>query len=663
MTGQSRTYESASPKTGLVVFAPYPPAKSGIADYVAELIPYHLSEFDVTLVIADDASAPDDARPRVLLASEFRKHRAYFESAHKLYHMGNNPQHAYMLDLLGCAPGTVVMHDFNLCYLHEIATLRWGEQDRFCAAMEIEYGALGRDLVSWQLSNEYRELFTGYELPLNGDVLERATSVVTHSRQVQYRVAARVPRTPVWYLPHHLSPRAAEYSQVSKASARRQLGLPTNETLVLAPGFVTRAKQIPKVLAALGSLRGRVPPFRFVLAGERRPEEYDVDADIAQSGLKDLVKCTDYIDEQRFFMHLAAADIVVNLRYPSGGEMSGTLVRALGMGVPTVVFDYGPMGELPDNVVRKISWDKNTQASLTSVLRELMTDARARRALATRAATYARDVHSIERIAQQYSRVIRAAPPARDTERPKSLTLQFAHSKRTARRLRNMRCSERKAVETADGRVWWCTSTPPLGDGTHAALVISDEPQATAELLSTLFDWQPELVTAMTPEAFLAAQPRTNLGRISCSHYAFALVIVSADLEEHRAALLMRRLNAVLRRGASITVESRGSADSTKPLPHSLAREHLRQRLRDAGFSSLREWLPQDGFIVDLIMALPDEIKARRTTCISARKVSDYAVWRFSDELEGTPLRWGGRLGPALGAGRHENKNEEPQVA
>ena len=40
--------------------------------------------------------------------------------------------------------------------------------------------------------------------------------------------------------------------------------------------------------------------------------------------------------------------------------MSGTLIRALGMGAPAVVFDVGPMGELPRTVVRKVAWEGDT---------------------------------------------------------------------------------------------------------------------------------------------------------------------------------------------------------------------------------------------------------------------------------------------------------------
>lgn len=265
--GQARERAAREP---LVVFSPYAPSANGIADYVGELMPYHRADFDVTLVIADDAVVPveDPHTPRILLASEFRRHRGFFARAPKIYHVGNNPDHCYMLDFLARDPGIVVLHDYNLNYMHEVATQGWKWRNGYWPALQLEYGMIGKDAVRSRFERPDRGQFATYELPLNGDVLEAATGVITHARYVQYKVAARVPHKPVWYVPHHLSPATAHYSQITRSEARRQLGLPENEIIITAPGFITYAKRIPMLLTALSALRTRVPPFRLVLAGE-----------------------------------------------------------------------------------------------------------------------------------------------------------------------------------------------------------------------------------------------------------------------------------------------------------------------------------------------------------------------------------------------------------
>jgi len=48
---------------------------------------------------------------------------------------------------------------------------------------------------------------------------------------------------------------------------------------------------------------------------------------------------------------VAASDIVLNLRYPTVGENSGTLMRALGLGKAVIVSEVGSFSELPSGVL------------------------------------------------------------------------------------------------------------------------------------------------------------------------------------------------------------------------------------------------------------------------------------------------------------------------
>jgi hypothetical protein len=63
---------------------------------------------------------------------------------------------------------------------------------------------------------------------------------------------------------------------------------------------------------------------------------------------------TGYVPDEDFSSYYAAADRLVNLRYPSAGETSGTLIRALDAGKPVAVSDYAQFAEFPDDVVTKI---------------------------------------------------------------------------------------------------------------------------------------------------------------------------------------------------------------------------------------------------------------------------------------------------------------------
>jgi SAM-dependent methyltransferase len=57
---------------------------------------------------------------------------------------------------------------------------------------------------------------------------------------------------------------------------------------------------------------------------------------------------------ERFVDYIGACDIVLNLRYPTVGETSGSLQRALGLGKAVLVSDVGAFAELPDDVCLKV---------------------------------------------------------------------------------------------------------------------------------------------------------------------------------------------------------------------------------------------------------------------------------------------------------------------
>jgi len=71
---------------------------------------------------------------------------------------------------------------------------------------------------------------------------------------------------------------------------------------------------------------------------------------------------------------VAAVDAVVNLRYPSAGESSGTLSRALAAGRAVIVNDYMSFGELPDEVALKVEIDRPQAPQLGAHLRHLAGD-------------------------------------------------------------------------------------------------------------------------------------------------------------------------------------------------------------------------------------------------------------------------------------------------
>ncbi len=69
----------------------------------------------------------------------------------------------------------------------------------------------------------------------------------------------------------------------------------------------------------------------MILVGEPHPE-LPIEPMIRSMGLAANVRVLGFAPIEDFVGYLAACDIVLNLRYPTVGESSGTLLRSLGLG-------------------------------------------------------------------------------------------------------------------------------------------------------------------------------------------------------------------------------------------------------------------------------------------------------------------------------------------
>jgi glycosyltransferase involved in cell wall biosynthesis len=118
---------------------------------------------------------------------------------------------------------------------------------------------------------------------------------------------------------------------------------------------------------------------RLLLVGEVSPH-YDF-ARVATPELMAGVEVTGRLAIDRFLLHMAACDVAVNLRHPTAGETSGTLIRLRGVGKPVVVTRAGAFAEVPDGCCAKIDLDEHEEPLLAATLGALAEDSDLRRAM------------------------------------------------------------------------------------------------------------------------------------------------------------------------------------------------------------------------------------------------------------------------------------------
>ena len=408
------------PEPPLVIFSPLPPAKSGIAAYTAELLPALCARRPVVLVCEKGltpevqaalspelaalmATVPAPAL-RILSATQYATEQATLAASPHIYQIGNNRDHIFVYEAFVQRPGILVLHDFNLHYLIEDLTLVRGNPLRYSQILQQDYGEPGATLADLRQIGIFSEA-QKLALPLNRHLLRQATGIIVHNQWVWHRLPAHV-RSRALVLPHHYSPQVAEVAGLSQAEARQQLGLPAEGFIVLSLGFITPPKQIQSTLAALACLKRWGKPAHFVIAGERNAG-FDIDGLIRQHGLEAQVTITGYVPESAFFRYIVAADCVVNLRHPTVGESSGTLTRALALGLPALVYNFGPCPEFPSDVVLKVPLElaqDGAPESLAVALARLLRDADLRQRMSQAASAYMKATCSVAHSAEAYLR-------------------------------------------------------------------------------------------------------------------------------------------------------------------------------------------------------------------------------------------------------------------
>lgn len=366
----------------LAYFSPMPPERSGISDYSTLLLPPLRERIDVEVVKRGRKRAPRGTDVC-------------------LYHVGNDPNaHAWIVDALRKRPGVVVLHDFVLHHLVAGMTLARGDKDAYLDLMEREHGVAGRLLAYGVMDKRIPALWESRaaDFPLATYVLDHATALIVHSRYVRDRALAAGFTGPIHVVPHPAWPAPAiEPERVAGG------------TVIGCFGVVNASKRIPELLRAVAAVRREHPEVTLLLVGPTAPG-FDLDRRLQRLGLTgDGLVRESWVDERRLWVLMAGSDVLVNLRHPTMGETSGSVIRGLSLGKPLVVSDVGWFSELPRDVALAIPPDADEVATLTAALELLASRRDVREAMGANAAELARREHDVGRVAELYVAALEGA--------------------------------------------------------------------------------------------------------------------------------------------------------------------------------------------------------------------------------------------------------------
>jgi glycosyltransferase involved in cell wall biosynthesis len=399
----------------LAVFSPLPPAQSGIADYCQALLPELARHFEIEVFPGDgyEAEAPAGAAIRTRKTREFRPDA--FDAA--LYQLGNNGDHAHVYDAAIEHPGIVVLHEINLHHLLADVTIRRGDWAGYLREVEYEGGA---DSLAYARRAANLEVGPDYSLPMNRRILEKSRAVIVHSRFMVEQVQATGIDRPVCKIPH-----GVWLPEINRNARRAQLGLDESAPLIGIFGFLKPYKRITEALRAMQRLVRLDSRVKMILVGQEHPD-FPVRRLIDQMGLREHIRLLGYVPAEALVEYIATVDICLNLRYPTVGETSGTLQRALGLGRAVIVSDVGSFAEVPGDICLKVPVGEGEVEVLFEYLNLLITHPEAGREMGARARQYVASECSWPRVAQLYAEWIRAVVEGRAEAR--STAIRFGRN-------------------------------------------------------------------------------------------------------------------------------------------------------------------------------------------------------------------------------------------
>jgi glycosyltransferase involved in cell wall biosynthesis len=358
-------------------FSPLPPARTGVADYAAELLPALRELGRVALNAHGDVP---------------------------LYHLGNHPLHARIYAEALARPGIVVLHDAVLSHflLGTLDRAAWIEEFAY------NYGEWPRGLAAelWEGRSRSACDRRYFDYPMLRRAAETARAVIVHNPAAARAVLAHAPRARVFEIPHLFAPQTPPGPE-EIAAWRRRHGIPESAFLFGVFGYLRDSKRLPGILRAFELVRRARPAAALLLAG--RFVSPHLERALAPLLSAPGIVRVGYTPDPEFRLMASAVDACINLRWPSAGETSGVAVRLMGAGKPVLLTAGEEIARYPGDACLRVEPGLAEVHSLAGQMIWLSTHPEAARDVGCRAAAYIAACHAPRRAAQLYWEAARSS--------------------------------------------------------------------------------------------------------------------------------------------------------------------------------------------------------------------------------------------------------------
>lgn len=389
----------------VAIVTPWPNQQTGIANYIYRLMPFLSKYLDIDIFVDNTLDTEQPLLPniyggRYLIGELEGKYQEYDDI---IYQFGNSTKHhSEIYRMFRKHTGIAEIHDFVLNPFFYHSYYLKSEREIYRQALIDGYGTEGEqhynNIVSGKTESD------AFTYPMSCAISNKAKKTIVHN-EWSYRQLASV--KPTYYIPLM----AFENDILCKNERRKaesnlysRIDYQEDEILIGCFGWVNENKRPKNVLRSVLELKKMGYPVKLVFFGQSNYRAFN---DIVNNNLFcSCVKISGFLDRAEYQIALERCDIVVNLRYPSMGESSGTLCEAFKEGKPVIVTAINQYLEFPDEVCWKLPLGENEVPILTEMLKCLIDCPEVRAGLGRNAKVYADSVINGENIAKLYYRAL-----------------------------------------------------------------------------------------------------------------------------------------------------------------------------------------------------------------------------------------------------------------
>ena len=326
---QSRRQPTAHPsKPRLAFLSPYPPDRSGVADYTLLSLPSLARHATIDVFTDAQGTKPEPFVNQFHRLTELPYLVDDYDRVIAV--VGNSLFHTRIIDYHGRYGGPCVAHDSRM------AELYW------CWRGPESFTAMASRLLRRAVTVAEAEAWIAepHRLPtlFLHDIAAKADPLIVHSRGMQAEIAKHYGRHAV-YLPFSIMRQFtdADLADAVRATVRHRLNLPPDRLAIATFGMVGPSKAPRELLAALELLLSWGVPADLYFIGTidwfRAPLEECID----RLKLHQHVHLMDdWVSPQQYRDFLIAADLAVQLRNHGFGAVSAALSDCCSAGLPAV---------------------------------------------------------------------------------------------------------------------------------------------------------------------------------------------------------------------------------------------------------------------------------------------------------------------------------------